>query len=183
MLSQMSVRDEVAFTPKLLGRLDWQDVTERMLANFGLGRLGARFPLSLSRGQRQRLAYAAVTAAGPPILIFDEPTTGIDQPGCDQIMEYMDRLRREQKTIVFITHDMPLAMRWADRITVMHDGRVVHSGPPESLTSLDQAQLSAYHLKLPPLADVARRLGLHGHVATPAALVERLQNTVVACGT
>jgi energy-coupling factor transport system ATP-binding protein len=183
MLSQMSVRDEVAFTPKLLGRADWQDVTELMLKNFGLARLGARFPLSLSKGQRQRLAYAAVTAAGPPILIFDEPTTGIDQPGCDQIMEYMDHLRRDQKTILFITHDMPLAMRWADRIVVMHDGRLVHAGPPRSLTNLDRERLRLYHLKLPPISEVARRLGLPGHVATPAGLIECLRQPVTACGT
>src|SRR5262249_666697 len=133
MLSQMSVYDEVVFTPRLLGRPEWQSLSARMLNNFGLGGLRGRFPLSFSKGQRQRVAYAAVTAAGPPILIFDEPTTGIDQPGCDQIMEYMDALRRERKTIVFITHDMPLAMRWADRIVVMHDGHLVHDGPPESL--------------------------------------------------
>jgi energy-coupling factor transport system ATP-binding protein len=183
MLSQMSVREEVAFTPKLLGRADWQDVTERMLATFGLARLGARFPLSLSKGQRQRVAYTAVTAAGPPILIFDEPTTGIDQPGCDQIMQYMAHLRQDQKTIVFITHDMPLAMRWADRIIVMHDGRLVHAGPPRSLTDLDHRRLDLLHLKLPPISEVARRLDLAGNVSTPAGLIECLQDRLTACAT
>jgi energy-coupling factor transport system ATP-binding protein len=183
MLSQMSVRDEVAFTPRLLGRADWAAVTERMVQNFGLDQLERRFPLALSKGQRQRLAYAAVTAAGPPILIFDEPTTGIDQPGCDQIMQYMDSLRGEQKTIVFITHDMPLAMRWADRVLVMHDGHLVHSGPPASLTELEPARLADYHLTLPPVSEVARRLGLGGEVATPAALLASLERTVVACST
>lgn len=180
MLSQMSVRDEVAFTPRLLGQPEWQDVTARMLENFGLTGLATRFPLSLSKGQRQRVAYAAVTAAGPPILIFDEPTTGIDQPGCDQIMEYMDALRRDRKTIVFITHDMPLAMRWADRIVVMHDGRLVHDGPPESLVHLSEERLGTYHLELPPVAEVARRLGFAGRIATPKALVDRLAPEVVA---
>jgi energy-coupling factor transport system ATP-binding protein len=175
MLSQMSVRDEVTFTPRLLGLSNWQGVTARMVDYFGLSGLATRFPLSLSKGQRQRVAYAAVTAAGPPILIFDEPTTGIDQPGCDQIMEYMDSLRRDQKTIVFITHDMPLAMRWADRIVVMHDGQVVHDGAPDSLIHLERRLLDSYHLKLPPVAEVARRLGLTGSVVTPEALLERLR--------
>jgi energy-coupling factor transport system ATP-binding protein len=183
MLSQMTVRDEVAFTPKLLGNADWHARTERMLARFGLAELGRRFPLALSKGQRQRVAYAAVTAARPPILIFDEPTTGIDQPGCDQIMRYMDTLRRDGSTIIFITHDMTLAMRWADRLVVMHDGRLVHCGSPESLAELDRATLARYHLKLPPIAEVAQGLGLAGRVATPAALVERLHGPMPACGT
>jgi energy-coupling factor transporter ATP-binding protein EcfA2 len=178
MLSQMSVQEEVAFTPRLLGRPDWLDATGQMLLKFGLDRLSKRFPLSLSKGQRQRLAYAAVTAASPPILIFDEPTTGIDKPGCDQIMDYMDALRHEQQTILFITHDMSLAMRWADRVVVMHDGRIAHVGPVESLVTLEPSRLAAYHLKLPLVSEVARRLSLHAHVATAEDLLEHMQQPV-----
>jgi energy-coupling factor transport system ATP-binding protein len=178
MLSQMSVGDEVAFTPRLLGRSDWLAASGQMLTKFGLERLSKRFPLSLSKGQRQRLAYAAVTAASPPILIFDEPTTGIDKPGCDQIMDYMDALRREQKTILFITHDMALAMRWADRVVVMHDGRIAHVGPVESLASLEPSRLAAYHLKLPLVSEVAQRLSLRRHVATAEDLLAHMRESV-----
>jgi energy-coupling factor transporter ATP-binding protein EcfA2 len=178
MLSQMSVRDEIAFTPRLLGRADWLDATGHMLTKFGLERLSKRFPLSLSKGQRQRLAYAAVTAASPPILIFDEPTTGIDKPGCDQIMDYMDTLRHQQKTILFITHDMSLAMRWADRVVVMHDGRIAHDGSVESLASIEPSQLAAYHLKLPLVSEVAQRLSLRERVATVEDLLEHVQEPV-----
>jgi energy-coupling factor transporter ATP-binding protein EcfA2 len=178
MLSQMSVRDEIAFTPRLLARPDWLDATGRMLAKFGLERLSKRFPLSLSKGQRQRLAYAAVTAASPPILIFDEPTTGIDKPGCDQIMQYMDALRHDQKTILFITHDMSLAMRWADRVVVMHDGRIAHVGPVDSLASLEPSRLAALRLKLPPVSEVAQRLSLRGHVATVEDLLTHVPQPV-----
>jgi len=156
MLSQMSVLEEIAFTPRLLGRADWREQTSHMLSRFGLADLQARYPLALSKGQRQRLAYAAVTAAGPPIFIFDEPTTGIDKPGCDQIMEYMDALRGEGKTIVFITHDMALAARWADRVVIMHTGRIGHSGTIGSLADLSDDELAHYHLRLPPLLRFAR---------------------------
>lgn len=156
MLSQMSVTEEIAFTPRLLGRADWREQTSAMLQRFGLADLGGRYPLALSKGQRQRLAYAAVTAAGPPIFIFDEPTTGIDKPGCDQIMEYMDALRGEGKTIVFITHDMALATRWADRVVIMHAGRIGHSGTIASLTDLSEDELARFHLRLPPLLQLAR---------------------------
>jgi energy-coupling factor transport system ATP-binding protein len=175
MLSQMSVTEEVSFTPKLLGRANWREQTQLMLDHFGLTALQARFPLALSKGQRQRLAYAAVAAASPPILIFDEPTTGIDLPGCDQIMEYMDTLRRQGKTIVFITHDMALATRWADRVLIMHAGRVSHAGSIQSLAELSSEQLAAFHLRLPPLLELAHRLGIEQRVATPDDLVGLLE--------
>jgi energy-coupling factor transporter ATP-binding protein EcfA2 len=180
MLSQMSVAEEVAFTPRLLGRVDWREQSEQMLDRFGLSELESRYPLALSKGQRQRLAYAAVAAAGPPILIFDEPTTGIDQPGCDQIMEYMDALRRRGHTIVFITHDMVLATHWADRVVVMHAGRVVHAGPPSTLAELGSGRLAAYHLRLPPLLDIAHRLGISGQVSTADELIRLLGAPVEA---
>jgi energy-coupling factor transport system ATP-binding protein len=182
MLSQMSVREEVAFTPMLLGRADWRDVTDDMLDRFGLGELQQRFPLALSKGQRQRLAYAAITAARPPVLIFDEPTTGIDLPGCDQIMAYMDELRRQGKTIIFITHDMPLALHWADRVVVMHAGRVAHVGSPASMLELGSRRLAECGLTLPPLYEVMHRLGLRGGIRTPEALVSALYDSVAACG-
>jgi len=156
MLSQMSVAEEIAFTPKLLGRSDWRAQTDSMLGRFGLADLHGRYPLALSKGQRQRLAYAAVAAADPPMYIFDEPTTGIDKPGCDQIMEYMDALRRDGKTIVFITHDMALATRWADRVVVVHDGRIGHVGSVDSLAALSDDALATYHLQLPPLLRLVR---------------------------
>ncbi len=180
MLSQMSVAEEVAFTPRLLGQDGWREQSRLMLDRFGLTELESRYPLALSKGQRQRLAYAAVAAAGPPILIFDEPTTGIDKPGCDQIMEYMDALRRQGHTIVFITHDMVLATRWADRVVVLHAGRVAHVGPPATLASLGKDRLATYHLRLPPLLDLAERLGLAGRVSTPEELVDALAATVEA---
>lgn len=160
MLSQMTVREEVAFTPKILRVPNWQEVTEQMLAQFSLQELESRFPLALSKGQRQRLAYAAVTAAQPPILIFDEPTTGIDQPGCDEIMHYMDELRRMGKTILFITHDMALAMKWADRVVVIHQGRVVHDGTPAMLMTVPDDVLARYHLRLPPICELAKAVGV-----------------------
>ncbi len=180
MLSQMSVAEEVAFTPRLLGRDDWSEQSRLMLDRFGLTELESRYPLALSKGQRQRVAYAAVAAAGPPILIFDEPTTGIDQPGCDQIMEYMDALRRQGHTIVFITHDMVLATRWADRVVVLHDGHVAHVGAPSSLASLGTDRLATYHLRLPPLIDLAQRLGLAAAVSTPEELVGLLVGAIEA---
>lgn len=160
MLSQMTVREEVAFTPKILRIPNWQEVTEQMLSQFSLQELESRFPLALSKGQRQRLAYAAVTAAQPPVLIFDEPTTGIDQPGCDEIMHYMDALRRMGKTILFITHDMALAMKWADRVAVIHQGKVVHNGTPATLMTVPEDVLARYHLRLPPICEVSKAVGV-----------------------
>jgi energy-coupling factor transport system ATP-binding protein len=90
-------------------------------------------------------------------------------------MEYMDTLRRQGKTIVFITHDMALATRWADRVLIMHAGRVGHAGSIQSLAELSSDQLAAFHLRLPPLLELAHRLGIEQRVATPDDLVALLE--------
>ncbi|KKQ75038.1 MAG: ABC transporter related protein [Candidatus Woesebacteria bacterium GW2011_GWB1_38_5b] len=148
MLSQMSVSEEVGFTPKTLRHPNWRREANLAIERFGLESLRDRFPLSLSKGQRQRVAYSAVTAAQPPILIFDEPTTGIDHPSVEKIMHYMDELRQNGKTIIFVTHDMGLAFRWADRIVVMKNGKIAFAGTPEELET-QQDMLEEWYIRLP----------------------------------
>lgn len=178
MLSQLRVDEEVAFTPRILGLKGWANRTSEMLGSFGLNDFAARFPLSLSKGQRQRLAYAAAIAAKPRILIFDEPTTGLDRPACDAIMHYMDDLRTEGRTILFITHDMALALKWADRIVIMNEGKLAHVGQPSSVSNLRDDLLAKYHLSLPPITELARKIGVEGLVVTPEHMVQLIKGGV-----
>ena len=180
MLTTMSVAEEVGLTPKILGMADWHERATDMLARFSLTELAHKYPLALSKGQRQRLAYAAVAAAHPPVYIFDEPTTGIDKPGCDEIMRYMDELRRRGCTILFVTHDMPLALRWADRVVVMSEGQVVQSTTPNSLAALDPYLLEMCGLHMPPIVQVSKLLGLGQLPTTPDQLVPYLRKEVFA---
>jgi energy-coupling factor transport system ATP-binding protein len=127
MLFAPTVRAEVETTPRLLGRPDPAGV-EHWLDALGLTRLADRHPRSLSSGQRQRLAIAAVAVGGAPVLLLDEPTRGIDPTSRAALEAAVLAHARAGGTVVIATHDVELAARCASRVIVLGDGDVVADG-------------------------------------------------------
>ncbi|WP_061299249.1 dipeptide ABC transporter ATP-binding protein [Herbidospora cretacea] len=90
-------------------------------------------PHELSGGLRQRALIASVVAAGPSLLVADEPTTALDATVQVQILELLGRLKREGAALLLISHDLAAVARLADRVAVMYAGRFVEEGPAEEL--------------------------------------------------
>ncbi|UYV37110.1 ABC transporter ATP-binding protein [Rhodobacteraceae bacterium D3-12] len=109
------------------------DLLERVGIRDAESRLGA-YPHQLSGGQRQRVMIAMALANTPDILVADEPTTALDVTIQAQILELLAELKRsENMGLLFITHDLGIVQRFADRVCVMKDGEIVESGETAAL--------------------------------------------------
>lgn len=95
-----------------------------------------RKPIELSGGQQQRVGVIRALAADPEIILMDEPFSALDPISREKLQEDMIELQKNiKKTIVFVTHDMHEALKIADRICVMQDGRVIQLGTPNEIVS------------------------------------------------
>jgi energy-coupling factor transport system ATP-binding protein len=184
MLFNPTVFEEVEFGLKVRGDppARRRARVEQVLADMELGPLRNRHPLALSKGQRQRLAYAAVLAPDPPLLVFDEPTTGLDYGSCEAVMATVEALNQQGRTILFVTHDLNLVVRHARRIIVMGEGRVRFDGTPRALMALGPAALHAFRL-VPPAANRLVHesgLGLPSDVLSPRELYQAVREAMAA---
>ena len=145
-----TVEEEVAFGPRNIG-LGTAEVEVRVheaLTAVGLGSLRKSDPFLLGRGERQRLAVAALLALRPGVLILDEPTTGLDYTEQRRMMDLLRRLHREGRTIIIITHVPWVAVEYAERALLMAQGQLLWDGPLRGLCG--QADLCARASFRPP---------------------------------
>lgn len=117
----------------------------RSLEVVGLAGWGDRMPAELSGGMRKRAGVARAVAPAPEYLLYDEPTSGLDPVTTSMIDELILRLKRElEATSLVVTHDMRSAYRVADRIALLHGGRVRWSGTPEAFRQGDDPAVRAF---------------------------------------
>jgi len=117
--------------------VDWRELEELVkmkLAMVGLDGFQNYYPANLSGGQRKRVALARAIAMNPEVILYDEPTTGLDPIRADVINELILKLQRELgETTVVVTHDMTSAYKIADRIIMLHKGKIVADGDAEHI--------------------------------------------------
>lgn len=134
----MSVADNVAYPLRRAGvkRAEEKQRVEQTLATVGLDGYGKRRPSTLSGGQRQRVALARAIVAEPEVLLLDEALSALDEPLRDSLRrELVTLTRRSNLTTVHVTHDRKEAIAIADRIAVLHDGRLEQFDTPEAIVT------------------------------------------------
>jgi phospholipid/cholesterol/gamma-HCH transport system ATP-binding protein len=136
LLGSLSVTENVALRLREDGRPadEIARAASRVLAQVDLADAGAKRPGQLSGGMRKRAAIARALAVDPELILYDEPTADLDPLLTEQIAAVIRGIRTERgATQVVVTHHLPLACDLADRIAVLHDGRIVDCGPPAAI--------------------------------------------------
>jgi cobalt/nickel transport system ATP-binding protein len=154
-----TVIEDVAFGPMNLGFSD-EEVDKRVAEALKLVRMTGqekKAPHHLSGGQKKRVAIAGILAMRPEIMVLDEPTTGLDPKGVDEVMEILQMLNKEDMSIIIASHDVEMVTEFADRIFVLHDGEIIGQGTTEEIFN-DPLTLKKAHLKPPKAAELLHLL-------------------------
>jgi energy-coupling factor transporter ATP-binding protein EcfA2 len=161
-----TVREEIAFD---LRNLDFprQEIERRIgeaLALFGLTPYADRPPAVLGYGLRRQVTLASVLARRPPILILDEPTTGLDWETTQLLLDHVREQQDAGRTVLLITHDMRLVAERADYVLILHRGRLVAAGTTREIFT--HPELLAHAPVDPPpitrLSQLLRSSGMRG---------------------
>jgi len=139
LFDSMSCRENVAFPLREKSRLSRDEITARVdvaLERVGLAGIGDKYPDEVSGGMRKRVAIARALVTEPPIIFFDEPTTGLDPVLVNTIHRLiLDLHRQSHFTAVMVSHEIPEVFELADRVGMLHEGRIVEIGPPAAIQS------------------------------------------------
>lgn len=115
-----------------------REIVHHKLRLVGLPDVGKKMPAELSGGQRKRIGLARAIALNPEVILYDEPTTGLDPIRADVINELIIKTQREfHATSIVVTHDMVSAFKVGDRIVMLHEGKIIFDGTPEETRNTD----------------------------------------------
>ena len=158
-----TTREELAVGPRNLG-LDEAEIERRVaeaLASFGLEPYTDRQPAVLGFGLRRKISVAAVYTMQTPILILDEPTTGLDYRSTTELMELTCKLHQQGHTIILITHDMRVVAEYVPRCLVLREGQILADG--DTRTVFKQVDLlRETHIELPQISQLSHRMVQYG---------------------
>jgi multiple sugar transport system ATP-binding protein len=161
----MTVAANMAFSMKLRGapQSEIEERVNRAAAILGLSQLLGRYPRQLSGGQRQRVAMGRAIVRDPQVFLFDEPLSNLDAKLRVQMRTEIKELHQRLKTTtVYVTHDQIEAMTMADKIVVMHDGRVEQIGAPLDLYDRPDNLFVAGFIGSPAMNMIKGRIRVNG---------------------
>ena len=164
-----TVREELLFGFRAQGRADAEAEAkvDAMIERFGFD--GDAEPFLLNRGTRQLLALASIIVMEPPVVVLDEPTTGLDFRECAKVMDVISELNARGTTVIMVCHDMEVVADYAKRVIAMTAGQVVADGETFAVLR-DRDVLARTHLLPPQIVDVSLRLAEDGAVAAASSV-------------
>ena len=137
LFDSLSVGENVAFALREHTTLSDAEIAARVheaLGLVGLGAIEGMDPADLSGGMKKRVAVARAIALPPSVLLYDEPTTGLDPTNVEKITDLiLDLKTKLGVTSVVVTHDMPSALKVSDRVAMLHQGRIAAVGTPDEI--------------------------------------------------
>jgi energy-coupling factor transport system ATP-binding protein len=135
-----TVFDEVAFSLRIGGKTENEilDKVNSVLTVMGLSGKSDLDPFTLPKGDRQKVACASILVAEPEVIILDEPTTGLDFPSLNEMMNIIKGLNRRGKTILMITHSMEAAASFGGTICAINEGAIVFHGTSRGFFTNDK---------------------------------------------
>ena len=175
-----TVIEDVAFGPMNLGLSD-DEVEERVeeaLKMVGMLGLEKKAPHHLSGGQKKRVAIAGILAMRPEIMVLDEPTTGLDPKGVEQVLKILYKLNHEEMTIIIASHDVEMVIQFADKIFVLHNGEIIGQGTPEEIFN-NLEMLKKAHLRPPKSAELLALLKDNGMSCNVKLTVEEAYHEIL----
>jgi len=143
---RLSARENIAYFAELSGVLDGEldRKVDAVIERLDMGSFARQRAESLSSGQKQKVAIARAIVHDPPVLMFDEPTSNLDVLASREVREFMVESRDRGKCVIFSTHVLHDAERLCDRVTIIHQGRVVTSGTTAEVRGAHQELEDAF---------------------------------------
>jgi ABC-2 type transport system ATP-binding protein len=158
-------RENLVLVARLRHLPDPGAIADGLLERFGLADAGARRVATYSGGMRRRLDIAMSLIGNPPVIFLDEPTTGLDPQGRLEVWQTVRELAAAGTTVLLTTQDLGEAEQLADRIAILHEGRILVNGTLAELKRLHPPATVEYVEKQPTLEDIF--LGLVGDRSRP----------------
>lgn len=154
-----TILKDVAFGPKNFGLDNPEELAKEALRVVGISEdLYNRNPYALSGGQMRKVAIAGILASNPDILVFDEPTVGLDPAGKNDLLELLKKLNEEHhKTIILITHDMDVVGKVGKRVVVVGGGKIVFDDNKDALFK-NEDLIEKYSLDYPNTVKILKEI-------------------------
>jgi len=145
LFDSMTVRDNIGVVLREVMGMSIQKISPRvkeLLTRLRLGQIGKMWPAQLSGGMKKRVGIARAVAHSPEMILYDDPTAGLDPITSDVIADLIAELGADKKvSAIVVSNYLPLIMKVADRVALLHRGKIINLGPPKSIWESDRPGL------------------------------------------